>query len=248
MKIISFNLLNGAYNPSDRLTRITELLKPLEADVCLLQECTDWSQAQLKLFGRSIGLNHGFLTQSNARGSGKRYNLGALSRKPFVLKESHTPELLAHAFQELKIEDFPHSIFHGHLVANSEEARIKEIEWFLGEEREGILAGDLNSLCPNDPYPPDFAERMAAAKVEKYGHPPQHEVMSKLSEAGWSAPTPAEDNWVTRWRTEAEPPLPTRTDYILAKGKARESLTEIRVVRLENDESDHNPVLAQFQI
>jgi exodeoxyribonuclease III len=247
MRIVSFNLLNGAYNPPDRLGRITELLGSLEPDVCLLQECVDWSSAQLKLLGRSIGLKHGYLTQCNARGSGNRYSLGAISRNPFTLAESHTPDILAHGLQELQIEGFPHTIFHTHLVASSEDRRLEEIDWFLGQDRKGVLAGDLNSLCPNDPYPSDFAERLAASGIQKYGRPPRHEVMTKLAEAGWSAPAP-EGEWVTRWREESKPPLPTRTDYILAKNPVRDALKSVSVVPLKNEESDHSPVVAVFEL
>jgi endonuclease/exonuclease/phosphatase family metal-dependent hydrolase len=245
MKIISFNLLNGAFHPGDRLAKITDLLRALEPDVCFLQECVDWPTAQLKLLGRSIGLKHGYLTECNPRGSKRRYNLGALSRKPFTQTQSHTPDLLAHGFQELKIEGCSHTIFHTHLVANSEEERLAELEWFLGEERSGILVGDLNSLSPTDPYPDDFAERLADSGVEKYGNPPSHAVMTGFHDAGWSAPN-IEGEWVSRWRNELDPPLPTRTDYILAKGAAREALQTISVVPLENEESDHFPVVAHF--
>lgn len=247
MKIVSFNLLNGAYVPAARLTQITGLLQSLEPDVCLLQECVDWSSAQLKLLGRTLGLKHGFLTQSNKRGSGKRYNLGALSRTPFTQTDSHTPELFAHGLQELKVEGCPHPIYHTHLVANSEDDRLQEINWFLEQDRSGILAGDLNSLCSNDPYPSDFAPRLKESDLDKYGHPPRHDVMTRLTEAGWSAPAP-EGDWVSRWRYESNPPLPTRTDYILAKGDARKSLQQIKVVPLKNKESDHSPVVALFEL
>lgn len=245
MKIVTFNLLNGAYSPPGRMALITDLLQSLEPDVCLLQECVDWSTAQLKILGRSIGLKHGYLTQANERGKGRRYNLGALSRTPFTQTESHLPELLAHGFQELKIEGFSHTIFHAHLIAHSEENRLKEIDWFLEQERSGVLVGDLNSLCPDDPYPGDFAARLATSGVDKYGHPPSFEVMTKLGTAGWSAPAP-EGEWVSRWRHETDPAIPTRTDYILAKGPAREALDSISVVPLENKESDHCPVVATF--
>lgn len=250
MKLVSFNLLEGAFHPQDRLQRVIELIRAQDPDVCLLQECRDWSLANLKLMGRSLGMNHCHLTQCNPRSSKKRYNLGALSKKPFTGNKSHTPETLAHGCQELLVEDCPFRIFNIHLVARGEEERMEEMQWFFEEERTGILAGDLNSLSSDDPYPADFASRLEQAGVDKYGHPPTFEVMKLLKDAGWTAPSPKGDgeSWVTRWRKECDPPLPTRTDYILAKGPARDALREIEVIALQNEESDHNPVVAHFDL
>ena len=78
------------------------------------------------LMGRSLGMNHCHLTQCNPRSSKKRYNLGALSKKPFTGNKSHTPETLAHGCQELLVEDCPFRIFNIHLVARGEEERIQE--------------------------------------------------------------------------------------------------------------------------
>ena len=55
MKLVSFNLLEGAFHPQDRLQRVIELIRAQDPDVCLLQECRDWSLANLKLMGRSLG-------------------------------------------------------------------------------------------------------------------------------------------------------------------------------------------------
>ena len=248
MKLLSFNLLEGAFHPQDRLQRVIELVRTLDPDVCLLQECRDWSLANLKLMGRSLGMTHCHLTQSNPRSSKKRYNLGALSKKPFTGAKSHTPDTLAHGCQELLVEGCPFRIFNIHLVARGEEDRMKEMQWFFEEEKTGILAGDLNSLSPDDPYPDDFASRLKAAEIDKYGHPPNFDVMGLLATAGWTAPAPqgGDTSWVTRWRREVEPPIPTRTDYVLAHGPARDALKGIEVIPLENEESDHFPVVAHF--
>ncbi|MFA7482671.1 MAG: endonuclease/exonuclease/phosphatase family protein, partial [Vulcanimicrobiota bacterium] len=233
MKLLSFNVLNGAFHPADRLQKVIQVIQSIDPDVCLLQECTDWSLAQLKLLSRSLGMKHCHIVQCNPRSNKKCYNLSALSKTPFLEGKAHTPEIMAHGCQELQLEGCPFPIFNIHLIAGSEEGRLQELEWFLGEERTGILAGDLNALSSDDPYPSDFASRLQEAGVDKYGHPPKFEVYKRLKEAGWSTPTPSDDqSWVTRWRNELDPPLPTRTDYIMAHGAATETLKQIQIVPL----------------
>jgi exodeoxyribonuclease III len=217
-----------------------------------LQECVDWKEKQLSCLAEELGLQHFHLTQCNPRGSGKRYNLATLSRSPFQQTLSHTPADLAHGLQEVKLAEFPWPFFNTHLVARGESDRLKEIRWFLDLDKQGLLAGDLNSLSSRDPYPSDTAEKLLRAGVNKYGERLAHDVLKELEKHGWQAPLPSPNgrqdgcHWATRWRLEPNPPLPTRTDYILGRNEVAQRIRKLWVVDLKNQESDHNPVVADL--
>lgn len=252
-RLVTFNILNGGQAPPDRRERIAALLRGLRADLVFLQECVDWTPEQLSVLAAELGMDYSFLTESNPRGSGIRYNLGALSRRPFRRSLSHTPSILAHACQEVAIEGIAATFHNLHLVARSEEERVAEIDWFLSQPRQGVLAGDLNSLSPEDPYSDDFAQALLESGVEKYSVPLRFGVFEQLFEAGWLGLPPVENgrqdgyHWVTRWRTESTPPIPTRTDYILTTPEIRPAVIKLWNVDLKHKESDHNPVVADFE-
>lgn len=251
-RLVTFNILEGASTPPKRFERIAELLEGLRPDLVFLQECVDWKSERLQELGELVSLNHHYLTQCNPRGSGRRYNLGALSREPIEKAISHTPNLLAHGCQEIRLEHVPLTFFNIHLVARTEEERVSEIRWFLQSPREGVLAGDLNCLSPDDPYTPELAMRLLEAGVKKYGNPPRFDTMELLRENGWHAIRPGNNGrdgteWVTRWRTEVTPPLPTRTDYVLTSSAVLPCLSSVWHVDLKHEESDHNPVVADFE-
>lgn len=251
-RLVTFNILNGGHTPPERLDHIVSLLDGLRADLIFLQECVDWEQSQVDSLATRLEMAHSFLTHSNPRGSGLRYNLVALSRRAFSRSVSHTPNVLAHACQEIELVDVPVTFHHLHLIARAESERVAEIDWFLGQPRRGILAGDLNCLCPQDPYEPQLARALVKSGVEKYGNPIEFDVFERLMQGDWRGKPPAENgrrdgyHWVTRWRTEVSPPLPTRTDYVLATPDARPALLKVWNVDLKHRESDHNPVVADF--
>lgn len=252
-RLVSFNILEGGTTPPIRLRHIAELLAGLRPDLILLQECVDWKPLQLQELGHTLAMEHSFLTTCNPRGSGRRYNLGALSRRNFDKALSHTPSQLAHGCQEIRLEQVPFTIFNIHLVARGEKERVKEISWFLDSPREGVLAGDLNCLSPDDPYPPEIAAQLLEAGVKKYGDPLCFDTMNLLRDHNWHTVATGghghEDgtHWVTRWRTESSPPLPTRTDYVLASSTIFPCLKSVWHVDLKRGESDHNPVVADFE-
>lgn len=251
-RLVTFNILNGAHTPPERLDSIVSLLDGLRADLIFLQECVDWNEDQVERLASQLEMGHSYLTQSNPRGSGLRYNLVALSRRAFSRTLSHTPSVLAHACQEIALVEVPATFHNLHLIARAESERVAEIDWFLDGPRQGILAGDLNCLSPLDPYNPELAQALVKSGVEKYGNPIEFAVFERLTAEGWRGKPPVENgredgyHWVTRWRTEVSPPLPTRTDYVLATPETRPALLKVWNVDLKHRESDHNPVVADF--
>lgn len=246
LRVVSFNLLFGAYEPPDRWDRILRLLWSLKPDLLLLQECMDWDQVRLERLGEELGLPHSFLTQTNPRGSGKRYCLGALSRD-HMRGESLVPPCLAHGLQRVQIDGWDFPFFNLHLVAGAEAERMNELEYVLSQISDGgVLMGDLNSLSPRDPYQPGSAENLWSAGCHKYGVPFSFHVMETLFQDGWCEPERLGSEWVTRWRTETKPATPTRTDYALVKGDARSRARHFQVHPLTQAESDHCPLILEL--
>lgn len=242
MRVVSFNLLCGAHDPPERWGRIVALLRQLEPDLLLLQECMDWDQARIETLGRELGLDHAFLTIANPRGSGRRYNLGALCRWAVSGRSPVHPKL-AHGLQEITLEGL--AFYNLHLCAGSEAERLDEVEYVLSQiGKGGVLMGDLNALSPLDPYEAETAQRLWGAGCQKYGSPFSFRVMERLFEAGWREPERLGPDWVTRWRTETDPPTGTRTDYALVCGEVAISRANgYQVHPLHHEESDHCPLL-----
>lgn len=244
-RLVTANVLFGGYQPAGRLESLADLLRRSSPDLLLLQECMDWTEERLASMAELVGLPHYSLGRANARGSGHRYHLAALSRRPFEWTRTFT-EGLAHCCLGVRIEQT--TFWNLHLVARGEEDRLQELEvlrrhLFSTQER-AVLAGDLNSLSPADPYPPGTAALLLRAGVEKYGDPFRFEVMERLIGDGWrdALQQVESSSWATRWRTETEPPTPTRTDYVLVSPGVK--VAAVETLPLEHQESDHHPVCA----
>ena len=77
------------------------------------------------------------------------------------------------------------------IAASDEDSRLRDAKTLcdvvprkeLARERV-LVAGDLNALTHRDPYP-GLAEKVKAAHVDKYGHPPRFDTMEKLDRHGF---------------------------------------------------------------
>ena len=254
MRIISFNILFGAYKPRGRFESIAEFLKSYDPDVVLLQECMDWTPDRLQELGKLVGLDHSYLGTSNRRGSGRRYHLGALSRYSIEGPVEYGAAYLAHGCTEVTIQGV--TLFNLHLNAHFEDQRLWEVEGLLEdafpaervETEDLVLTGDLNSLSRHDPYPENLGRVLSEAGVTKYGDPVTFDVMDALEKTGWLDPMIGREPWATRLRMETSPPTPTRTDYLLVSPSLKESVADCRVLPLTKDESDHYPVLLELAL
>ena len=253
MRILTFNILFGAYSPAGRLEAIARLLKKAKPTVVLLQECMDWNEERLEELAKLTAMRHFHLGRSNPRGSGKRYHLGVMSRLPLENVKSHGQSVLAHSCLEVSVGDV--TLLNLHLNAGSEDVRSREIEHLIQaafppervRSERLILGGDLNALSRHDPYPDGLGDVLEDVGVTKYGNPISHQVMDSLEETGWKDPLQGEDNWATRYRSESAPPIPTRTDYLLVSPPLEPNVENCEVLPLPNQESDHHPVMLELR-
>lgn len=251
---MTWNVLFGG---EDRFGRILERIAAARPDVLVLQECLGWEDRErLGRVAATMGVpgdpRHAVLGIARPRGSGKRYHVAIVSRRAVERVVMHNdPKYLGHCLLEAQIGDV--TLFGAHFDSHNEDLRLVEARYvrpLFDASRKLVLAGDLNALSRRDPYPPDFAARVAAAGTDKYGHPPRFEVIPELEETGWidllyhrGAP----GRWITASRDRGGVRIDYRTDYVLASPRMAETLASIEIVDAAGA-SDHDAVLAQFAL
>ena len=272
MRVMTQNVLMGGEQRFDALTRVLAAAQP---DVLVLQECLGWEDGvRLRALARACGFpdddRHVFLALSNPRGSGKRYHLALLSRCPILSVRAHTTGV-AHSIVDATLSwpvesridpPAPLRILGAHLVSSNEDARLAETDVLrslitpsldLGEDV--ILAGDLNSLSPNDPYPDDLGERFARLGITKYGQPARFDVLRRLLASGLVDTLdrrPPGSAWASavRGRRDGGPDsgeqVLTRTDYVLVSPHLAGRIIEGGVIDV-GSASDHHAVYADLR-
>lgn len=256
MRVLTWNILFGG---GDRFDAILERLSAASPDVAVLQECLGWDdRARLRRVAAVLNIpddpRHAVLGRARARGSGKCYHVAVLSRTPIDRVRVHNdPHYLGHCIVEAQIGDL--TLFGAHFDSHHENLRFVEARYLRAQldparfaAGKFLLAGDLNSLSPRDPYPEDLAARVKAAETDKFGHPPRFDVIPELESAGWidllhhrGAPA----GWVTARRDRGGVRIDYRTDYLFASPRMAETLSSIAILAA-GDASDHDAVLASF--
>ncbi len=264
---MTFNVLFGGGDET-RFAGICRVVARVRPDLLVLQECMDWSPRDPRLSALAEAMDvpdearHVVLGRARPRGSGHRYHVAGFSRFPIEAARDHVeaPEV-GHALLELEVAagGTRLKVLGTHFDAHDEDRRLVEARYLLDRFGEGELAsrpclllGDLNSLSRRDPYPEDLADLLRRAGTTKYGDPPRFEVMAALEGAGFvdclragSAPPAA---WVTAPRDRGGVHIDYRTDYVLASPSLVPRLRSVEVVALTEQESDHFPVVARFEL
>lgn len=244
MRIVTLNIWFGG-GGTRRFQRILETLAGLEPDLVGLQECLGWDEGdRLGQTARALGLPHTFLGLARPRGSGQRYHVALLSRWPIEQAVSYAdPAVNAHCLVRARVEGL--DLLVTHLDGHDEDLRLAEARWLNGlgaQAGPAVLAADLNSLSPHDPYPDDLGEQLRQAGVAKYGPGVRREVMAELAAAGWRDPL---YRWGPPpvWVTGSRAGIPFRTDYTLVSPDLADRLESCRVVPVDEQVSDHCPVV-----
>lgn len=249
MRIVTLNIWFGGGGPR-RFQRIIQTLAALEPDVVGLQECLGWEDGErLRETSRALQLPHTFLGLARPRRSGQRYHVALLSRLPLEQPVSYAdPAVNAHCLVRARVADL--ELLVTHLDGHNEDLRLAEARWLNGlgaQDGRAVLAADLNSLSPKDPYPADLGEQLRRAGVSKYGPGVRREVMAELSGAGWRDPLYAAGPppvWVTGSRAG----IAFRTDYTLVSSEMAERVQSCRVVPVDEEVSDHCPVVLELAL
>ncbi len=261
LKLVTFNILNGGGDEA-RFRSILEVIRRASPDLLILQECLDWEDGKrmsqvAEVMGLANQPEHVRLGHARPRGSGKRYHMGVFSRLPIERWTFHDQAaFLGHGMAQFEVQwgEKPLTVFGAHFDAKNENLRFVEARYLRSlidpvDFRKGlyVLAGDLNSLSANDPYPPDLEALLRQSLTTKYHLPPRFEVSEELAEFGWldglylRPPT----RWITAARDRGEVHIDYRTDYIMVSPALVPQVGQVEVVPI-HDESDHFPVQAIF--
>lgn len=266
--VVSFNILFGGGDDA-RFGGILDVVRDLEPDLLLLQECMEWQRSDPRVaeVAEAVGIpnddDHVAFGAARPRDSGRSYHVLAFSRPRLLADRTHAdPAVQAHALLEVEVDLWfdgqPLRCFGTHLDAHDEDTRLGEARFLRTlvesprlQTAPHLLIGDLNSLSPRDPYPDDLGEKLKTAGVTKYGDPPRREVVAELEDQGWvdtlyaAGEPPA---WVTAPRDRGGVRIDYRTDYVLASRPMAGRLEAAGVHPLAGEESDHHPVWARFTI
>ena len=103
MRVVTLNTLFGG---EDRLEAIAALLTAASPDVLVMQECLGWEDGtRLARVAEAISAPHSYLGEARPRGSGKRYHVAVVSRRPMRIVRIHNdPAQLGHCLVEAEID------------------------------------------------------------------------------------------------------------------------------------------------
>jgi len=255
MKIISYNLLEGARETGDELV---EFISGHAPDVVCLQEANGWDeegQRRAREFAERVDLPYYVLGRSNTP-----FHLVTYSRTPFTESAVHTDGFWHSAVRVVVpfADDVLH-VWNLHLYPFDEAGRLEETERVLSlmadeasarPDRRIVAMGDLNSLSAVDEYPTDLVADLRGKGVTKFGDAAlRTDVMTRFTGGGlvdvahalgtneWTVPTPV--------NTDADHADRLRLDYLLADEGTARLVTSAVVARDGRTDriSDHYPLV-----
>lgn len=261
LRVLTLNVLFGG---EERFDAILRLLAGERPDLVVLQECLGWEEGdRLARAAAAIGVPadgaHALLGRARPRGSGKRYHVALLSRRPLRDAVVHAdPAVLGHCVAQATLDgtDGPLTVLGAHFDSHGEDPRLREARFVNSLVSPDafaagfhLLAGDFNALSPQDPYPPDLADLVRRAGTDKYGHPPRFDAMRVLLAHGWVDALRAcapDGPWVTAPRDRGGVRIDYRTDYVLCSPPLAHRLRAARVVDATGA-SDHHALAVDLE-
>jgi endonuclease/exonuclease/phosphatase family metal-dependent hydrolase len=263
LTVLTWNTLRaGRDGGSDRRARVQiDVINALQPDVFLMQEANGLDahdSGSLRALGARIGM-HGLLAIAPRSG----YHLALFLRAPvnalsFEMDSANFHHALAMATVELPPSSSSLTVINTHLSPCSAAARRREAAVLAARAAPdglAVLAGDLNSLSPHDPDPPDLDELAPQHRVrylDDESSTLDRSVLTQLEAAGWVDVVHALGGGGTPTVPAAgfaETEFPTmRCDYVLASTAlaARALSYEVPRTAATDSASDHYPLLVRF--
>lgn len=256
MKIIQYNILEGAREDPDRLSGLLSWLKKQNADVVTLNELNGW-ESTMAAHARAAGYEYATLHKTR----GCSYHVGVMTREPHqvLFRENHPFH-----FGLLGIACEGITFLITHLMPQSSEYRLGETRRIaqLVADAAGplLLVGDLNTLSPLDreeieqPHALQVLRstpKLAAKFLDDDGQP-DYAPMETLLAAGLTDLGAGQRDChtvPTAANKDSAHALPLRIDYMMANAAFVDTWHHnIRVIRTpETDRlSDHYPLVCEL--
>lgn len=260
MRVMTYNTLFGGIDASgnDRRKAQLEIIRAVDPDVLLLQEAKDYpTQGGLLLHAteRALGMR-GFLAEAQTG----QHTVAFL--KPHLQPISFEGDGVHfhHAAAILRFEapqfDMPVTAISVHLCPHGPRIRLREASYLVGHaDPDGfaMLAGDFNSVSPDDPEPEGLDTLPAHYRtryVDEDGRA-DRSTLKLLAQAGWiDLGSLAEDRTPTVPGAGFENTefVPFRSDYVMVTPPLARRFRSYGVMLgpLTDRASDHYPLLVEF--
>ena len=244
LRLLTYNIQRGGV---DRVDRIARVINDCQPDIVLLQEASDLATV------RDLASQ----TCMAASGSFAKQSLGYLSRKP-VDASWHRPRVSRHAFIELATKDGETRVFGVHLSAVhsswTERRRVHELRALLQSiERHQhgfhVLAGDFNTLAPNEPLQVSRLPLRLRPLVWLGGGRIRWRTIQTVLDAGYADAYRQVHPDATGWTMPTWDPH-VRLDYVFVPQEFADRILSCDVVASKDAAaaSDHFPVVADIRM
>jgi exodeoxyribonuclease III len=255
MKLMTYNLLNGAIDQFDEVIKVINDIQP---DFLTLNEANGFDKnnnQRLKEFAVRTKLLQCHLAIC---GDGDSYHVAVFSKTPFVSLKEINPMARAGILVIINSPIGEIAIVGTHLTPYTEDLRIKEanrIITALSTFKKAIIMGDLNSLSQEDGYKPSIINAfndMQKKKFTKAGKL-RFDVIRTFNKAGFADTArmlgKEKDITAPTLLNEFSAHLNMRLDYVLVSDAIKSNVQQYEVIKNDRTEkaSDHYPVIIDLE-
>jgi endonuclease/exonuclease/phosphatase family metal-dependent hydrolase len=250
MKLMTYNLLNGAVEQFDDVIKVVTANQP---DILTINEANSFdtnNNQRLKEFALKTSLPYYHLAKC---GDGDDYHVAVFAKKPFISLKEIKPMARAAI---LVVVDGPLgeiAMVSTHLTPYTEDLRIQEARRIINELKSytnRIIMGDLNSLSGADGYKADIVKSFNDMQIKKFtaNGKLRFDVMNTFYKARFTdtALALSQEKVITAPTSinEQEAHLNMRLDYILVSDNLKNKIQQYTVIKnvLTKKASDHYPV------
>lgn len=246
LKILSYNIRFGG---RERKEQIAEVIRAAQPDIVVFQEASEPSV--IEFLSRACAMPHW--------GARARYSIGYISRLEIANHEWYHPRGSRHAFLEIQPFGVDIRIIGLHLRARfskwSERRRHQEIRALLQNIREHqhgfhILAGDFNTLAPEEVFNLNLMPLWIRALIWLSGNDIRRDTIQTILDAGYL------DGFRTLYPTDKGYTFPVyrphvRLDYVFLPEKYKANLKSCEIIKqpsIVTKASDHFPLLINLEV
>lgn len=249
MKILTYNLRNGATDTYDILVDFIKQEKP---DIVCVQEANGWTNNDSELiqrFADRTGLKHFSLGNSNTD-----FKLVTFSKQPIISSQCIT-EGFWHSALKITVpwNKKQLTVWNIHLdprtPAHRQEETMRLLSHINQPVEQIIITGDFNSISPADDYSPHLLKNLLAAGIQKFGTEQlSYDAMTAFIDTGLIDTMAAHNSITTTVPTAANQDeahaIALRLDYFMTSPDVNDSITSVSVIKnhLTNRISDHYPI------
>jgi endonuclease/exonuclease/phosphatase family metal-dependent hydrolase len=248
---VTWNILDGGLDAGSdaRLRRQLAVLAGMRPTVAALQECKYWDRDNFRIFHLAeqlLGMR-GFLSRSAHDGC----HLGLFIREQVGLRVTGQRHERGHPYwhgaaQVITAAEGCPQLLHlasVHLAPSSPQMRLAEAEAFTRHAKDDtaiIAGGDWNALPASGPEPPEPALGRSARKLDR-------RAAQALEQAGLLDVAAAVKDTTPTVGHHPVSALTYRCDRVYTTLPA-EAISSYEVITAADADSDHRPVIAEFDL